>query len=84
MVNEDGFDLLIRHALKAAESITQNILAGKTAIDPKKMTGFNACDRCDWRAVCQQDPLLGGMPRQLVPAVAQKDVVERIREEMEE
>ncbi|MBR4727680.1 MAG: PD-(D/E)XK nuclease family protein, partial [Clostridia bacterium] len=32
MVNEDGFDLLIRHALKAAASLAEGILAGKTAI----------------------------------------------------
>ena len=84
MMDEDGFGLLIRHALRSAERITQGILAGKTAIAPKKMTGFNACDRCDWRALCQQDPLLGGMPEALAPAVAQKDVLERIRERLEQ
>ena len=84
MLNEDGFELLIRHALRAASAITQDILAGKTAIAPKKMTGFNACERCDWRTVCQQDPLLGGMPETLSPAIAQKDVLERIREQLME
>jgi len=82
MMDEDGFGLLIRHALKAAETLTRGILAGRTAIEPKKMTGFNACEYCDWRAVCQQDPLLGGMPRPLAPAVAQKDVLDRIREQL--
>ena len=84
MLDEDGFGLLIRHALKAAERITQGILSGKTAIAPKMMTGFTACDRCDWRALCQQDPLLGGMPEPLTPSIAQKDVLERIREQMME
>ena len=84
MMSEDGFDLLIRHALKAAASLAEGILAGKTAIEPKKMSGFTACDRCDWRAVCQQDPLLGGMPQPFVPSVTPKDVLERIRERMNE
>ena len=84
MMSEDGFDLLIRHARKAAASLAEGILAGKTAIEPKKMSGFTACDRCDWRAVCQQDPLLGGMPQPFVPPVAPKDVLERIREQLDE
>ena len=84
MMDEDGFDLLIRHAIRAAESITRGILSGKTAIAPKKMSGFNACDRCDWRAVCQQDPLLGGMPEQLRPVLEPRDVLETIREELME
>ncbi len=82
MMNEEGFGLLIRHALDAAKDIAQGILAGRTAIEPKQMSGFNACEQCDWRAVCQQDPLLGGMPKPVRPALAQKDVLERIRERL--
>lgn len=83
MLDEDGFSLLIRHALDAASHMAEEIIAGKTGIDPKKMSQFCSCDYCDWRAVCQQDPLMGGMPRTLKPAVRQSEVLELIRERME-
>lgn len=83
MLDEDGFALLIRYAISAAEQMAGEIIEGKTGIDPKKMSGFCSCDHCDWRVICQQDPLLGGMPRALKPAVSQKDVLGLIRERFE-
>ena len=84
MLDEDGFALLIRYAIEAAARMTDEIIAGKTGIDPKKMSGFCSCDKCDWKNICQQDPLLGGMPRTLTPAVKQKEVLGLIREQLDE
>ena len=83
MLDEDGFALLIRYAIEAAARMTDEIAAGKTGIDPKKMSGFCSCDKCDWKNVCQQDPLLGGMPRTLTPAVKQKEVLGLIRDKLD-
>lgn len=83
MLDEDGFELLIRYALDAASHMAEEIIAGKTGIDPKRLSQFCSCDYCDWRAVCQQDPLLGGMPRTLKPAVRQGEVLGLIRERLE-
>ncbi len=80
MLDESGFRLLIDHAVRAASRIAGEILRGATDIAPVRMSSFCACDRCDWRALCQQDPRLGGMPRTL-PALAQSEVLERIRQE---
>lgn len=81
MLDEEGFELLIRHAQKKATEIAEGILSGKTLIEPKKMSGFCACDYCHWRAICQQDALLGGMPV-AQEKITQKDVLDRIREEI--
>lgn len=80
MVDESGFKLLIEHALSAATRIAEGIQQGKTEVAPVRMSGYCSCDRCDWRALCQQDPRLGGMPRTL-PSVPQSEVLERILEE---
>lgn len=80
MLDEDGFRLLIEHAMRAAAQLAEGILRGKTDVAPVRMTGYCSCDRCGWRALCQQDPRLGGMPRML-PAVQQADVLKRIVEE---
>ena len=80
MVDEEGFRLLIQHAMAAAAKIADGIQQGKTEIAPVSMSGFCSCDRCDWRALCQQDPRLGGMPRTL-PAMQQSDVLRQIRAE---
>ena len=82
MVDEEGFRLLIQHALSAAARIAEGIQQGRTEIAPVRMSGFCSCDRCDWRALCQQDPRLGGMPRTL-PALQQTDVLRQIRAERE-
>jgi len=77
MVDESGFQLLIAHALDAATRIADGIQQGKTEVDPVRMSGYCSCDRCDWRALCQQDPRLGGMPRTL-PSIRQSDVLAEI------
>jgi ATP-dependent helicase/nuclease subunit B len=82
MVDEEGFRLLIGHALSAAARIAEGIQQGRTEIAPVRMSGFCSCDRCDWRALCQQDPRLGGMPRTL-PSLQQTDVLRQIRAERE-
>ena len=80
MMDEDGFRLLIEHALRAATQMAEGIQQGKTDVSPVSMTGFCSCDRCDWRALCQRDPRLGGMPR-VLPSIQQADVLERISED---
>ncbi len=77
MVDENGFRLLIEHAISAATRIADGIQQGKTEVAPVRLSGYCSCDRCDWRALCQQDPRLGGMPRTL-PSIDQKDVLAEI------
>ncbi len=81
-LSEEGFRLLIDHALRAAARIAEGIRQGKTEVSPVRMSGYCACDRCDWRALCQQDPRLGGMPKML-PALQQNEVLRQIRAERE-
>ncbi len=82
MLDEEGFRLLIEHALRAASRIADGIQQGKTDIAPVQMSGYSSCERCNWRALCQQDPYLGGMPRQL-PALQQSDVLKQIRADLD-
>ena len=82
MMDEGGFRLLIEHALAAATRIAEGIRQGKTEVAPVRMSGYCSCDRCDWRALCQQDPRLGGMPRTL-PSLPQSDVLRQIRADRE-
>ena len=81
MLDEEGFGLLIRHALAAAARIADGIQQGRTEVSPVRMSGFCSCDRCDFRALCQQDPRLGGMPK-ILPALTQSEVLPRIRGEL--
>lgn len=83
MLDEEDFRLLIEHALAAAARIAEGIRQGKTDVAPVQMSGYRSCDYCQWRALCQQDPRLGGMPQPL-PAIAQNEVLRRIREERSE
>lgn len=83
MLDEEGFSLLIEHALRAASRIAAGICEGKTDIAPVRLSSWNACDFCEWRALCQKDPRLGGMPKTL-PAIEQRDVLDLIRQEVEE
>lgn len=83
MLDEEGFKLLIEHAMSAASRIAEGIRDGKTDIAPVRMSGWNACEHCQWRAICQQDPRLGGMPKML-PALSQSEVLDKIRQNVEE
>ena len=47
------------------------------------MSGFCSCDKCDWKNICQQDPLLGGMPRTLTPVIKQREVLGLIRDKLD-
>ena len=77
MLDESGFSLLISHALSAAARIAEGIQQGGTGISPVQMSGYCSCDLCSWRALCQQDPRLGGMPKML-PSIRQSEVLDEI------
>ena len=69
--------------LELAKDVAEGICGGKTDIAPVRMSGFSACEHCEWRALCQQDPRLGGMPK-LLPELSQGEVLKRIRRDVEE
>ena len=81
MMDENGFKLLITHAVNAATRIAEGIRQGKTEIAPVAFGSASSCEYCDWRALCQKDPRLGGMPRTL-PSIKQDEVLERIAAEL--
>jgi len=83
MLDEDGFRLLIEHAMAAAARIAEGIRQGKTEIAPVKMSGYCSCDLCEHKVLCQKDARLGGMPRTL-PKIEQKNVLDEIRAELGE
>ena len=64
-------------AIAAATRIADGIRQGKTEVAPVRMSGYCSCDLCDWRALCQQDPRMGGMPKAL-PSIRQDEVLEEI------
>ena len=77
MMDENGFKLLITHAVNAATRIAEGIRQGKTEIAPVAFGSASSCEYCDWRALCQKDPRLGGMPKTL-PSIQQSDVLDEI------
>lgn len=59
VLNEEDFNLLIRHVESMLKGEGEDIVQGKIKIEPAKQGNrFTACARCDFAAICQFDPLL--------------------------
>lgn len=60
-----------------------HILSGDTSIRPFKLKSKTACDFCQYKSVCQFDPMDGGEYR-LLQAENNEMVIEKIRKELKE
>jgi len=65
-VNLEEMHALLDHAKKTAAELTDHIRAGKIDVSPASCGDWNACQWCDYAAVCKRDArLLGGEFREL-------------------
>ncbi len=58
VVDEDDMDLLIRYVEHLASETGTSILKGNIELAPCKTKDYIACQRCDYKSVCQFDSKL--------------------------
>ena len=60
LLSEEQFSGLCRHVEKLLTEISEEILAGNTAIQPYRYKGKKACKFCLYQAICRFDPVIPG------------------------
>lgn len=60
LLSEEQFSGLCRHVEKVLAEISEEILAGRAAIQPYSYKGKKACKFCLYQAICRFDPLIPG------------------------
>ena len=54
VLSEQDFNLLIDSAENVAVSVIEKILNGETKAEPIKLSDFNSCDYCQYKAICHK------------------------------
>lgn len=54
VLDENEFNELLEKAVTVASETISRILSGETKIDPKKLSDYNACDYCQYKAICHK------------------------------
>ncbi|HEX2927076.1 MAG TPA: helicase-exonuclease AddAB subunit AddB [Ruminiclostridium sp.] len=76
----EEFELLLKHVEKVLTVTADEVLDGQNDISPYRLGGEDACNRCDFHAVCQFDLLLPGNNYRQLADLADEIVLQRLSE----
>ncbi len=71
---------LLRHARQMAAELTDRIRSGEISAAPAAIGDWDACQWCDYAAVCKIDPTLPGESKRELPVMDRQALLERMKE----
>lgn len=83
VVSREDFEKLRRFARAKVVQIGRRLTEGDVAIGPYKFQEQTPCQWCEYRPLCQFDPLLEGNAYQIIPARKKDEILDVIRREGE-
>lgn len=84
VVSREDFERVRRFARRKVMQISQRLTAGDVTIGPYKYQNQTPCKWCEYRPVCQFDPLMEANAFQILSARKKDEILEAIRREGEE
>lgn len=84
VVTEEQWDTLRRAVRRSIGRIGSSIRRGRVAIEPYRMGGKTPCQYCDYKAVCQFDPLFPGNDYAKLRKTGKDEVWQQLEERLEE
>jgi len=79
--SEEQLRLMRKHLNKLLQESAEAILAGRIEISPARVGDRSACTYCEYRAVCQFDPLLGSNNYRDLPVYKHTEIWSSLEQE---
>lgn len=84
VVGEETFHLLQNHIHRLIEQAGIDITSGNIELNPYENNQGTACTFCDFKSVCQFDPILAENNYRRLTPLKEKEIISRLREESDE
>jgi ATP-dependent helicase/nuclease subunit B len=81
LIEAEDFQLLTDRAAALADDALTKIRAGDTSINPAQWSGGDACQYCEYKALCQIAPGLPGSDGRKLPKISPDGVIPLLRRE---
>ena len=82
-LTEEQFDLVLSHAQRKREELTERIHGGEAAAKPYMYGKQTGCDYCKYKHICGFDPQIPCYEYEELPKYSKDEVLEKIRQEEE-
>jgi ATP-dependent helicase/nuclease subunit B len=68
--------VLLRHTQQKAADLADGIREGDISVSPAEIKGWNACQWCDYSAVCGFDPAMPHCTKRVLPHLDRQDLLQ--------
>ncbi len=69
---------LLSHTQKTAADLADGIREGDISVSPAETKGWNACEWCEYAAVCGFDPAMPHCTKRVLPALTRQELADRL------
>ena len=73
--SQEEMQLLLDHTRQKAADLADGIRAGDISVSPAEMKGWNACQWCEYAAVCGFDPGLPHCTKRVLPQLSRQELL---------
>ena len=76
--SREEMQLLLEHTRQTAADLADGIRAGDISVSPAETKGWNACQWCEYSAVCGFDPAMPHCTKRVLPQLTRQDLLDRM------
>ena len=74
----EELQVLLEHTKQTAANLADSIREGDISVSPAEMKGWNACQWCEYSAVCGFDPALPHCTKRVLPSLSRQELLEKM------
>ena len=79
-----GCDIPAGAVFRTAQELADGIRDGDISVSPAEMKGWNACQWCEYAAVCGVDPTRPGCTKRVLPHMKRQELLARLANDTDE
>ena len=76
--SREEMQILLNHTKQKAADLADGIREGDIAVSPAEMKGWNACEWCEYAAVCGFDPSMPHCTKRVLPSLTRQELLDRM------
>ena len=76
--SREEMQLLLEHTRQTAADLADGIRAGDISVSPAETKGWNACQWCEYSAVCGFDPAMPHCTKRVLPALTRQELLDKL------
>ena len=76
--SREEMQVLLDHTKQTAADLADGIRAGNISVSPAETKGWNACQWCEYSAVCGFDPAMPHCTKRVLPSLTRQELLEKM------